>query len=204
MYDTTIYLHSQTKRLPTNIHLLTVALLIFKVYQLPFGSEYYFLFIFLNSSFTILLLTNVIFQKVKQYRYRDVATFLNILTGIFLIMESLLKLDMATSGFYLITLGLGIFIALLGAFDGHIRRIPHISFNNQQVSGRLSLLAPFSYAWAEIADIDFKPARVKITLENGKIIRYRVARRSANGLFIKSAEDNCYQIMESQKKLQLA
>jgi hypothetical protein len=204
MNDTTIYLHSQTKRLQTNIHLLAAALIIFKIYKLPIGSEYYYRFIFLNIFITFLLLAGVIFQVTRKYKYRELATLLNIITGIFLIIESLSKLDIGVSNFYLTTLGMGTFITLIGACDNQIRQVPHISFKKEQISGRLSLLQPFSYSWQDVADIDFKPVRVKITLENGKIIRYRVARRSANGLIIKSVEDKCWEIMESQKKLQMA
>ena len=203
MTDTTIYLHSQTKRLQTKSHLFIAGLLIFKAINLPPGSEYYYLYIFLNAFFTFLLVSNFVFQVIKKYKYREVATILNMVTGIFLIIESLSKLEIAISEFYLVTLALGIFITLMGALDERIQRIPHISLDNNQVTGRVGLLQPFSYSWHEIADIDFKPARVKIILRNGKVIRHRVARQSANGLFIRTVEDNYYQIREARKELQL-
>jgi hypothetical protein len=204
MTENKIYLHHNTTKLQLFFHLLATAGFLYKIYYLPAGVAFYLFWISLYSGGIVLLLGDVIFQVLRQYNYRRVAAFLNLLAGLLLGTESILKLTVAFTDLHLAVTLIALSVMAVGLLDDPLRNVAYMNFDEQAVTGRRSLLQPFSYGWDEIADIDFKRVRVKITLTNGRIFRYRVARKSAGGFFIKSAEYYCLNLRESRKQLQIA
>jgi hypothetical protein len=204
MRDIKIYLHTNTTRLQSLIHVLAAACFFFKASYMQLNAAFYVFWFYIYISFGVLLGVAVLFQAVNKFAYRYLAVTLNILVGVVIIVESLVKLTVMENmvkftqqaiGFYLANFLAGLFFILMGIYEDRIRKIPYMAFNRHQVYGRRSWFSTFVYAWPEVADINFRHNRVKITTQAGEVHRYRVARQSAGGIMFKSADYFCRQIL---------
>jgi hypothetical protein len=208
MRDRKIYLHSNIARLQSLVHVLAVAWVLLKASHLPFNTPFYMYWYSLNTSFGVLLSVAAVLQAANKFAYLYLAVMLNILAGVVIIVESLLRLTVAENllkspppmlVFCLVNFAGGLFFILTGIYEGRIRRIPYIAFNRQQVYGRRSLFSTFTHSWSEMAEVNFRHNRVKITTQQGDIYRYQVAKLSAGGNRFKSAENFCLQLIPANK-----
>jgi hypothetical protein len=207
MRDIKIYLHSNSTRLQTLVHVLAAVCFFLKAFQLQLNAAFYLFWFYFYISFGVLLSVAALFQAANKFASRYLAVILNILAGVVLIVESLVKLTISETQVkftqdniisYLISLLGGLFFLLIGIFEDRIRKIPYMAFNRNEVYGRRSWFSTFTFSWKEIADVNFRRNRVKIITQNGKTYRYRVAKQSTGGIMFNSANYFCQQILLAQ------
>jgi hypothetical protein len=205
MRDIKIYLHSNTTRLQTLVHLLAAVCLFLKAYHLPINAFFYLFWLYFNISFGALLSVAALYQAANKFAYRYPAVILNILAGVALVVESLVQLTVVENHLkftqdnalsYLLNFSAGLFFILMGIYEDRIRKIPYMAFNRHLVYGRRSWFGTFTFSWNEIAEVNFRRNRVKITTQSGEVYRYRVAKQSTGGIMFKSADYFCRQILE--------
>lgn len=207
MRDIKVYLHSNSTRLQILVHVLAAACFFLRAFQLHLNAYLYLFWFYFHISFGILLCVAALFQAANKFAYRYLAVILNILAGVVLLVEGLVKLLVAESlikltqqnaASYLIGLVGGLLFLLSGIFEDRIRKIPYMAFNKTEVYGRRSWFSTFTFPWQEIADVSFRRNRIKIITLSGKTYRYRVARQSAGGILFNSANYFCKQILLAQ------
>lgn len=207
MRDIKIYLHSNSTRLQSLVHVFAAACFFLKAFRLQLNAPFYLFWFYFHISFGVLLCVAALFQATNKFAYRYLSIILNILAGVILIVESLVKLTVAETMIlftrqnvtsYLVSLLGGLFFLLTGVLEDRIRKIPYMAFNRQQVYGRRSWFSTFTFPWQEITEVNFRRNRVKIITQSGKAHRYRVSRQSAGGFMINSAKYFCQQILSAQ------
>jgi hypothetical protein len=213
MRDIKIYLHSKSTRLQSLVHVIAAACFFLKASQLPPNAFFYLFWFYFYSSFGVLLVVVALFQAANKFTYQYLAVIMNILAGVVLIVESLVKLTVAENLIkfthqniiaYLVSILGGLFFILMGIFEDRIRKIRYMAFNRNQIYGRRSWFSSFTFPWEEIAEVSFRRNRVKIVTRNGRTYRYRVAKQSAGGIMFKSAAYFCQQILLAQNPNQKA
>jgi hypothetical protein len=204
MRDIKIYLHTNTTPLQSLVHLLAASCFFLKASQLRLNVPYYLIWLYFNISFGVLFSLAALFQAGTRFTFLYLAVTLNILAGVVLIVETLVKLTvvenlvkftLTTVLYYLLHLSAGFILVLVGIYEGRIRKIPYIVFNKRQVYGRQSWFSSFAFSWQDITAIHFRYNRVKITTRDGAVYRYRVAKQSAGGIMFNSAEYFCRQTL---------
>jgi hypothetical protein len=207
MRDIKIYLHTNTTRLQSLVHVLAATCLLLKAFRLQLNTPFYVFWFYFYICFGVLLGVAVLFQAVNKFGYRYLAVTFNILAGMAIIVERLVKLTVAenmvkftagTIGFYLLNFALGLFFVLMGVYEDRMRKMPYMAFNKNQVYGRQSWFSTFAYTWQDIADVNFRRNRVKVTTHKGEVYRYRVAKQSTGGIMYKSADYFCRQVIQAQ------
>ncbi|MGV3505167.1 MAG: hypothetical protein ACO1O1_15765 [Adhaeribacter sp.] len=207
MRDIKIYLHSNTTRLQTLVHVLAASAFFFKASHLPASAPYFLLWLYFYSGLGVLLGGAALFQALNRFKYPFLAAILNILAGVVLLVASLVKLGVSETlvkftwpilMVYLLNLSAALLFILTGLFEDRIRKVPYMAFNRKQVYGRQSWFSTFRYPWKEIADVNFRQNRVKITTLQGEVFRYRVAKQSTGSIMYKSADYFCRQLLRTQ------
>lgn len=211
MRDIKIYLHSNTTRLQTLVHVLAATAFFLKASHLPLNASYYLLWLYFYTGFGVLLSVAALFQALSGFKYPFLAAILNILSGVVLLVTSLVKLGVSESlvkftqpilVYYVLNLSAALLFILTGVFEDRIRKVPYMAFNRHQVYGRQSWFSTFRFSWKEIADVNFRQNRVKITTLQGEVFRYRVAKQSTGSIMYKSADYFCRQLLRVQPATQ--
>jgi hypothetical protein len=204
-------LHTNTTRLQSVVHLLAASWFFYKAFHLSPNALFPLFWFYFHLVSGVLLGVAILFQMANKFSFRYLAIILNILAGVVLVVDSLVKLTVLenmvkftlemTVG-YLLNFSGGLFFILIGVFEDRIRKIPYMAFSKNQVYGRRSWFSSFSYPWPEVADINFRQNRVKITTGTGSVLRFRIAKQSTGGIMAKSAEYFCRQILRTQPSSQ--
>jgi hypothetical protein len=203
MRDIKIYLHTNTTRLQSLVHVMAAACLFLKATELSLNLSYYLFWYYFYVGFGLLLTAAALFQVANRFTYHYLAPILNILAGVVLTVGSLVKFTVVentvkftgdTIAYYLLNFSMGLFFIATGLFEDRIRKVPYMAFNRHKIYGRQSWMATFTFAWHEIADVNFRSSRIKITTHAGQVYRFRVARQSAGGIMYKSAKYFCQQL----------
>jgi hypothetical protein len=204
-----IYLHTNTTRLQSLVHVLAAACFFLKATHLPLNGAYFLHWFYFYISLGVLFAVAALFQAVNKFSFRYLAANLNILAGIILIVGILVKFMLAEKAvpfreepisYYLLNFTAGLFFMLMGIFENQIRRIPYMTFNQNKIYGRKSWFSTFAFSWNEIETIDFRHRRVKITTPAGQVLRFRVARQGTGGLRYKAAEYFCQEVLQARNQ----
>jgi hypothetical protein len=211
MRDIKIYLHANTTRLQSVVHLLAISWFFYKAFHLPPNALFHIFWFYFYIVFGVILSVAILFQLANKFAFRYLSITLNILSGVVLVVDSLVKLavlenmvkfTLEMAAVYLFNFSGGLFFILIGVFEDSIRKIPYMAFSKNQVYGRRSWFSSFSYPWPEVADVNFRQNRIKITTQAGNIIRFRIAKQSTGGIMAKSAEYFCRQILRTHHSSQ--
>lgn len=211
MRDIRIYLHTNTTRLQSLVHVLAAICFFLKASHLQLSATFYLFWYYFYISFGVLLAVSALFQTANRYSFHYLAAILNILAGVVLLVDSLVKFTVVenmvkftadTVIYYAVNFSAGLFFILTGLFEDRIRKIPYMAFNRNKIYGRQSWFSTFSITWNEIAAVDFRHNRVKITTPEGAEIRFRIARQSTGGIMYKSAEYFCHRLLQARDQNQ--
>jgi hypothetical protein len=206
-----IYLHTNTTRLQSLVHVLAATCFFLKASHLQLNGSYFLHWFYFYISLGVLLAVAALFQAVNKFAFRYLAANLNILAGIVLIVGILVKFTLAEKlvpfkeesiVFYLLNFTAGLFFMLMGIFENQIRRIPYMAFNQNKIYGRKSWFSTFTFTWNDIETIDFRHRRVKITTPAGQVLRFRVARQGTGGFRYKAAEYFCQEVLQARSQNQ--
>lgn len=186
MLNLKVYLHRNKLKLEPFLYLLAGSSFLLKAYFISLDQlNFWFgLNIFLGT----LLLGFMLLQLVTRYRYPKLSAYFNSRIGFMLVAASLIKLFGEISDLQFFFLGAGLLLMLTNTLEEGLQKIYFLTIDQEGILVRNSLLSTTCYAWHEIAGLDIKRARVKLTLQTGETIYLRVAREHTDSTMLRTAQ----------------
>jgi len=198
MLDIKVYLHQNKVKLEPYLYLLAGSCFLYKAYLISL-TEFNFWF-GLNTALGTLLLGFMLLQIFSNFNYPKLAAYFNSRIGFMLVVASLIKLYGAVTEAQIFMLSAGLLFMYTNTLEESLSKIYFLTIDDEGILVRQSLLATECYAWHEIADLDIKRARVKLTLNTGATIYLRVGREYTDSTMIRTAQYYGEKLLEITKE----